>query len=108
MVVSNVLLVHFTHMTICALKTFAGGPLSEKSGNKLAAAGVKFYAIYGATEFGSATSVLDADDSESAGANTKISADWAWMSFSDRIKPRWVPEGDGTYELQLLVRVFLR
>ena len=84
-------------------KTFAGGPLSARNGNKLVAAGVKLHAVYGTTEFGAPVNVLDADDSQGPDANVKTSADWAWMSFSDRIRCRWVPEGDGSYELQLLV-----
>ncbi|KAF7794887.1 hypothetical protein EIP86_006030 [Pleurotus ostreatoroseus] len=81
---------------------FSGGPLSDKNGDKLVAAGVQLFAVYGATEFGAWTDVWDADDSQGVNAPVKTSADWAWFSFCDRVNPRWVPQGDGTYELQLL------
>ncbi|KAJ3525806.1 hypothetical protein NM688_g8348 [Phlebia brevispora] len=89
-------------LTSLQIVAFSGGPLSEKNGNKLAAAGVKFFAVYGATEFGAYTDVFDADDSQGPDAPVKTSADWAWFSFCDRVKPRWIPQGDGSYELQFL------
>ena len=61
--------------------------------------------MYGATEIGAYTDVFDADDSHGPDAPVKTSADWAWFSFCSRVKPRWIPQGDGTYELQLLVSV---
>ena len=84
-------------------KIFAGGLLSEKNGNKLVKAGVKLYAVYGGTEFGAHTAILDEDDSNGLDAPVKTSADWAWMQFPDTLKPRWVPQGDDTYELEYLV-----
>ena len=40
----------------------------------------------------------------SAGPDAKTLADWEWMEFGDYVQPRWEPQGDGTYELQLMVR----
>ena len=77
------------------LQTCAGGPLSEKSGNKLVAGGVNLYAMYGATEFGVHSEMLIPD--------VKSRAEWAWICLPDWMRCRWVPEGDGTYELHLLV-----
>ncbi|EKM57056.1 uncharacterized protein PHACADRAFT_208208 [Phanerochaete carnosa HHB-10118-sp] len=81
---------------------YAGGPLSAETGSRLHNAGVKLCAGYGATEFGNHTRLLDADDSQGPDAPVKTSADWQWFTFSDYVKLRWVPEGDGTYELQFL------
>lgn len=30
-------------------------------------------------------------------------ADWEYLNFASSVKPRWVDQGDGTYELHLLV-----
>ncbi|KAI0079020.1 acetyl-CoA synthetase-like protein, partial [Panus rudis PR-1116 ss-1] len=82
---------------------FAGGPLSEGNGGKLTKAGVKLFPVYGGTEFGATTRMLDTDDSHGLDApDVKTSADWAWMQFIDLCKTRWIPQGDGTFELQFL------
>lgn len=83
---------------------FAGGPLSQKTGDKLAMAGVKFFAAYGSTEGGANTDIFDVDYSACPDATVKSKEDWAWLSFTESMKPRWIPQGDGSYELQLLVR----
>ena len=84
-------------------KAFAGGPLSSKTGNELIAQGVNLYPWYGGTEFGPHTRVFDIDDSPNPDPNAKTKEDWEWLSFSNRVNCRWVPEGDGTFELQYLV-----
>jgi hypothetical protein len=61
--------------------------------------------VYGATECGVHTLVLSEDDSLGPDAPVKTSADWAWLAFSDKVNCWWVPQGDGTYELQFLVRI---
>ena len=33
--------------------------------------------------------------------------DWEWFCFPPEVKPRFVPQGDGTFELQILVRDML-
>ncbi|THH28493.1 hypothetical protein EUX98_g5705 [Antrodiella citrinella] len=81
---------------------FAGGPVSDVNGVKLTAAGVKLFACYGVTESGVPTGLFDTDDSQGPDADVKTSADWAWMTFSDRVDIRWDPQGDGTFELQYL------
>ena len=49
--------------------------------------------------------ILDTDDSQGPDSPMKTSADWAWMQFDEsRVRCRWIPQGDGTYELQFLVR----
>ena len=84
-------------------QTYAGGPLSDVNGDKLAASGVLLTPVYGATEVGAITRSFDMDDSQGFDANVKTSRDWAWFQLSRSTKPRWVPEGDGTFELQFLV-----
>lgn len=86
------------------MQAFAGGPLSEKNGGQLTAAGVKLFSVYGGTEYGVYTGVFDTDDSQGPDAPVKTSQDWAWMTFpQDRVICRWDPQGDGTYELQFIV-----
>ena len=84
-------------------QTYTGGPLSKVAGDKLVSGGVKLGLVYGGTECGVHTNILDVDDTQSSNPNAKTKEDWEWMTFPDYVKPRWVPQGDGTYELQFLV-----
>ena len=78
---------------------FAGGPLSETNGDRLVRAGVTLFSVYGGTEYGVYTRIYD------VGVHGKTPDDWAWMTFPEgRVVCRWDPQGDGTYELQYLVR----
>ena len=54
--------------------------------------GVKLHPIYGGTEFGIPFSQQDDEK------------DWAYMQVSERANVRWVPQGDGSFECQFLVR----
>ncbi|PCH35038.1 acetyl-CoA synthetase-like protein, partial [Wolfiporia cocos MD-104 SS10] len=80
---------------------FAGGPLSRANGEKLVDKGVRLLACYGATEFGLVTCVFD-DGVEEPSPIGKTRADWEWMQLPRECMPRWVPQGDGTFELQML------
>ncbi|KAJ7656957.1 putative aminoadipate reductase [Mycena polygramma] len=73
----------------------AGGPLATRVGDFLVSQGVNVVPIYGATEFGAPTLIKRRKAEEDAG-------EWAWLRFSDRSNLRWVPQGDGTFECQLL------
>ncbi|KAH7929525.1 putative nonribosomal peptide synthetase [Leucogyrophana mollusca] len=73
---------------------FGGGPLPEKVGDFLHAAGVPIGSEYGGTEFGCPVMLPTKED--------LANGDWRWMRFSPDIKVRWVPQGDETYELQVL------
>jgi hypothetical protein len=84
-------------------QAYAGGPLSPKNGDKLAKAGVKLCGTYGATEFGVHSLMFDEDDSQGPDAPFKTSADWAWITFPNTMNCRWIPQGDGSYELHVLV-----
>jgi hypothetical protein len=54
--------------------------------------------VYGGTEFGTPVSFRK-------GSGDK--KDWQYVSFSRLAKTRWDDQGDGTYELQFLVRIHL-
>lgn len=71
--------------------------MSKVNGDKLVARGVRLCAGYGTTEVGTLTGFPDDNPSVSR-------ADWEWMTLPDMVKQRWVDQGDGTYELQFLVR----
>ncbi|KAF9059347.1 putative nonribosomal peptide synthetase [Rhodocollybia butyracea] len=74
--------------------TFAGGPLAPATGDYLVSCGVRLRAVYGGTEFGLPV-ILDL-------AGTGGFKDWEWLDLRDISYLRWVPQGDGTSELQLL------
>ncbi|KAF9223042.1 putative aminoadipate reductase [Gyrodon lividus] len=71
---------------------YGGGPLAVKVGDALCAAGVTIGAAYGGTEFGGPVFTPNKKDI--------VDGDWNWFRFADNI--RWVPQGDGTYECQVL------
>ncbi|KAH7886930.1 putative nonribosomal peptide synthetase [Phlebopus sp. FC_14] len=73
---------------------FGGGPLPVKVGDALCAAGVTLGCGYGATEFGIVTSFPD--------KKAIADGDWGWFGFPPDFPLRWVPQGDGTYECQVL------
>ncbi|KAF7798276.1 hypothetical protein EIP86_009494 [Pleurotus ostreatoroseus] len=81
---------------------YAGGPLSKKAGDKLVAAGVKLTSVYGATEFGSVALAYYPDKPEDASYDIRAPQDWEWLQMNPRYTLRWIPQGDGTYELHVL------
>ena len=95
---------------LCAILTrlevFGGGPLSTETGDKLVHVGVKLVVAYGGTEFGAPMTVYP--EGKSDDAPIEPNEDWSWMRLNERMNPRWVAQGDGTYELQLLVHLMLR
>ncbi|KAJ7484451.1 putative aminoadipate reductase [Mycena latifolia] len=72
---------------------WAGGALPNQLGSFLHGSGVKLRGVYGATETGPICFVtaLEGDEQE-----------WEWYRFADQVKVRWVPQGDGTFECQLM------
>ena len=83
---------------------YAGGPLSERIGAQLVEAGVPLYSWYGGTEFGAPTRIFDAVEPSGDGEKRKTKAEWQWMEFPvENVNVRWVPEGNGSCELQFLV-----
>ncbi|KAH7890585.1 acetyl-CoA synthetase-like protein [Phlebopus sp. FC_14] len=74
---------------------YGGGFLPMKIGHAMWSAGVSIAAGYGGTEFGNITTIPDKQDI--------IDGDWEWMRIQPGIKIRWEPQGDGTYECQVLM-----
>ncbi|KAJ7095660.1 putative aminoadipate reductase [Mycena epipterygia] len=72
---------------------FSGGSLPQQLGKDLVDAGVKLRSFYAATEFGSISAVIPWEGDE---------RDWEWVRFSDGVTLRWDPQGDGTFECQIL------
>ncbi|KAH9928993.1 hypothetical protein B0H21DRAFT_700203 [Amylocystis lapponica] len=81
--------------------SFAGGPLSVASGNKLTSAGVNIYSCYGATEAGTLSTLMDISDNDADPVN-RTRADWEYISLPSICNVRWVSQGDGTFELQFI------
>ncbi|KAH9475986.1 putative NRPS-like protein biosynthetic cluster [Psilocybe cubensis] len=72
---------------------YSGGGLPSSLGNFLTESGVYLSAVYGTTEIGAPTMFYRREED---------SKEWDYMEFADSVKIRWDPQGDGTYELQLL------
>ncbi|KAJ7045248.1 putative aminoadipate reductase [Mycena alexandri] len=72
-----------------------GGPLASRVGDFLFAQGVNVVPLYGSTECGVVNLIHRRKAEVEAG-------EWAWFRFSSRVNVRWVPQGDGTFECQLL------
>ncbi|KAJ7487932.1 hypothetical protein FB451DRAFT_1225962 [Mycena latifolia] len=72
---------------------FGGGSLPKRLGDALVRAGLNIQPVYGATEFGAISSMLPYKEDV---------GEWEWFRFSDKVKLRWVPQGDGTFECQVL------
>ncbi|KAJ7181546.1 hypothetical protein C8R43DRAFT_1101377 [Mycena crocata] len=72
---------------------WGGGPLPQRIGDALVAAGVNLLATYGTTEIGPVSSFLQYEGD---------AKEWAWFRFSDQIKVRWAAQGEGTFECQVL------
>ncbi|TCD69319.1 putative NRPS-like protein biosynthetic cluster [Steccherinum ochraceum] len=87
---------YMAYLKTLRILLFGGGPLSATAGAKLEAAGVNAAACYGLTESGPFISVWDEEDP------TKLRGDWKWIGFPQDAKCRWVPQGDGSFELHFL------
>ncbi|KAI5999974.1 putative aminoadipate reductase [Pisolithus albus] len=73
--------------------SYAGGPLSKKTGDTLVNAGVKLGSIYGATEVSAFTTCIRTPDDQK---------EWEWVRPGPNTRIRWAPLGDGTFECQVL------
>ena len=74
---------------------YGGGAIPLKLGDMLYSAGVKISPVYGSTETGSSTHAFKRIKEDEAA--------WDYMEFGKSMDIRWIPQGDGTYELQFLV-----
>ncbi|KAF8215639.1 hypothetical protein K438DRAFT_1926187 [Mycena galopus ATCC 62051] len=74
---------------------YGGGPLPYQVGDFLFKQGIRIIPVYGGSEFGTLNSLerrqVDLDD-----------GDWNWFRFDQRVNIRWVSQGDGTFECQVL------
>ncbi|KAJ7194340.1 putative aminoadipate reductase [Mycena pura] len=75
------------------LVSVSGGSLPELLGTTLLDAGVKLNTFYATTESSAITVMVPYAGDE---------RDWQWCRFGDEITIRWVSQGDGTFECQLL------
>ncbi|KAJ7496400.1 putative aminoadipate reductase [Mycena latifolia] len=71
----------------------SGGSVPPRIGDFLVEAGVKLRTVYAGTEFGAISRFVSLPEDE---------AEWAWMRFSDGVKLRWEPQGEGTFECHIL------
>ncbi|CCM03416.1 uncharacterized protein FIBRA_05547 [Fibroporia radiculosa] len=90
---------HIKYLASLEIVAYAGGSPSEKNGNKLSKAGVFLASVYGGTEFGPPSALFDVGPAATYNPAGKSWEDWQWMQFDDRCKIRWLPQGDGSYEL---------
>ncbi|KAJ6591051.1 hypothetical protein DFH09DRAFT_891898, partial [Mycena vulgaris] len=72
---------------------WSGGPLPQRSGDALVDAGINLRNFYGGTEFGPISTLIPREGDEK---------EWAWFRVSDVVKVRWAPQGDDTFECQIL------
>ncbi|KAJ6487165.1 putative aminoadipate reductase [Mycena vitilis] len=86
---------HVAYLKTLKLLTYGGGPLADSVGDFLFSQGVYIVPWYGATEFGGPCFVKRRKAEQEA-------CEWAWLRFSNRVNVRWEPQGDGTFECQLL------
>jgi hypothetical protein len=71
---------------------YGGGPLAPEVGDFLIASGCNLVGGYGCTEAGCVTKFH----------GVSRGRDWAWSEIADTATSRWVDQGGGLYELQLL------
>ncbi|KAJ7803719.1 hypothetical protein B0H14DRAFT_2613093 [Mycena olivaceomarginata] len=72
---------------------FAGRPLPQCIGDDPVKQRLRLMSAYGATEFGALSSLIPYEDDIK---------EWAWFRVSPLVKVRWTPQGDGTFECQIL------
>ncbi|KAF8312105.1 acetyl-CoA synthetase-like protein [Clavulina sp. PMI_390] len=76
------------------------GPMPDEVGEYLVESGVKLTTAYGGTEF-SVPCALDYN-------HLRTPREWAWTEFAPEFPVRMNPQGDGTFELQLLAKDYFR
>lgn len=67
----------------------------------MVASGVPLFCSYGGTETGSPTQAWDVVPTSELFNNP----DWQWMRMVDFATIHWEPQGDGSYELVVYVRI---
>ncbi|KAJ7636839.1 acetyl-CoA synthetase-like protein [Roridomyces roridus] len=85
---------HIEYLKSLNVVTYGGAPPTESMGDALTQRGVVLGSLYGATEVGPISLMAPGEG--------KDASEWAWFGFCDQVCVRWMPQGDGTFELQLL------
>ncbi|KAJ6611012.1 hypothetical protein B0H10DRAFT_1953401 [Mycena sp. CBHHK59/15] len=76
------------------LVAWSGSSLPQRLGKFLFDAGIKLRVMYGATEFGAISTIVPLKGDEH---------EWEWLRFPEsQVKLRWIPQGDGIFECQVL------
>ncbi|KAF9072483.1 putative aminoadipate reductase [Rhodocollybia butyracea] len=70
---------------------YGGGPLAPRIAESLVSRGVRVVTGYGGTEFGVVSEL-----------SLETDVTWQYFKFKDEVNVRLMPQGDGTYEVQLL------
>ncbi|KAF7370103.1 Acetyl-CoA synthetase-like protein [Mycena sanguinolenta] len=83
------------YLKTLALLIHSGGPLPSSVGDFLFNQGINMVTVYGGTEFGAVTDIKVRQPERDAG-------EWNWIRFSDHVNIRWVPQGEGVFECQIL------
>lgn len=81
------------------IQAYSGGAISSSVGQLMRASGVKLQTVYGSTEFGALAM---------SSGNSSNAEDWDHMEFPPEYNIHWAPQGDGTFECQILVSCSLR
>lgn len=76
--------------------------MSKVVGDKMVQEGVKIYCGYGGTEFGNPMKFWD--ETPGSLAPLEVDHDWDYKVVSKLATVRWEPQGDGQYELVILVK----
>lgn len=77
--------------------------MSQAVGDRLVAAGVPLRATYGATEFAGPVKIWTEPITPDWLPPITPNEDWAWLEWMNQAKTRMEPQGDGTYELVVIV-----
>ena len=72
-------------------------------GDKLVSAGVRIRSVYGGTEFPGPVKVWPEPITPDFLPPLVPNEDWAWFEWTSRATTRMEPQGDGTYELVMIV-----
>ncbi|KAJ7624522.1 hypothetical protein FB45DRAFT_690443, partial [Roridomyces roridus] len=72
---------------------WGGGPLPKRVGDGYVDAGLRLLAAYGITEVGVIAALCPYEED---------AKDWAWFRVSEKVNVRWAPQGDGTFECQII------
>ncbi|KAJ7624518.1 Alpha/Beta hydrolase protein [Roridomyces roridus] len=79
--------------TLHSIRIWGGGPLPKRIGDGYVDAGLRLLTVYGTTETSFIAALCPYEED---------AKDWAWFRVADQVNARWDPQGDGTFECQIL------